>query len=181
MYQRTKPHPKLIPICCVLWINFLSGCNIPENWNAPYWPTPQSTTEEMLALAQVSSEDIVYDLGSGDGRIVITAAAKYGARGVGIEVDPKLIRKSRQLAQQAGVSGRVRFIEQDMFEADIRQATVVTLYLWESMNDRLKSLLIEQLSPDTRIVTNTYKIPGWTPIKQQDKLYLYALPPKKPK
>ena len=129
----------------------------------------------MLELAQVTPNDIVYDLGSGDGRIVIAAASKYGARGVGIEIESKLVKASRQKAIEAGVSNRVLFVEQDMFEADISEATVVTLYLWENVNARLKPKLMEQLKPDTRIVTNTYKIPGWTPVKQIGKLYLYSL------
>jgi len=86
-----------------------------------------------------------------------------------------LVKASRQKAIEAGVSNRVLFVEQDMFEADISEATVVTLYLWENVNARLKPKLMEQLKPDTRIVTNTYKIPGWTPVKQIGKLYLYSL------
>ena len=109
-----------------------------------YVPTPQPVVEAMLELAQVKATDVVYDLGSGDGRIVITAAKKYGARGVGIEMDPALVKKARANAAAAGVANRVRFVTQDLFTADLSRATVVTLYLLQSINERLRPKLVRR-------------------------------------
>ena len=130
----------------------------------------------MLELAEVSESDVVYDLGSGDGRIVIAAAKRHGARGVGIEIDSELVEKSRLNAREAGVSDRVRFLRQDFYDADIGAATVVFLYLFEEANELLKPILLEQLPPDARVVTYKYRMPGWTPLKQKRRVYLYALP-----
>jgi protein-L-isoaspartate O-methyltransferase len=127
-----------------------------------YVPTPQVVVDAMLQAAQVSSRDVVYDLGSGDGRILITAAAKYGARGVGIEIDPALVRKAEANAAAAGVSGKVRFITGDLFTADIGDATVVTLYLLQSINERLRPKLVRELKPGTRIVSHVFHMgPEW--------------------
>ncbi len=117
----------------------------------------------MLELAGVGPDDVVYDLGSGDGRIVIRAAQKYGARGVGIELQPGLVQASRQAARQAGVADRVTFVEADLFQADISNATVVTLYLWPSANDRLEGKLRRELRPGTRIVSHAFGIGTWNP------------------
>jgi predicted RNA methylase len=133
----------------------------------------------MLDLAEVTEHDVVYDLGSGDGRIVIAAAVKYGARGVGIELDPTLIEQSEMNAIEAGVTDRVRFLREDFYKTDIREATVVTLYLFEEANAKLKPILEEQLGPGTRIVTYKYEIPGWTPVKVGKRVFLYVLPEKK--
>ncbi len=130
----------------------------------------------MLELAEVTKDDVVYDLGSGDGRIVIAAAEKYGARGVGVEIDPTLIEESIRSAREAGVSDRVRFVRGDFYETDIGEASVVTLYLFEETNAKLKPILLEQLPPDARIVTYKYRIPGWTPLKQEKRVFLYRLP-----
>ncbi len=130
----------------------------------------------MLEIADVDENDVVYDLGSGDGRIVIAAAEKYGARGVGIEIDPDLVEKSSLAAEAAGVADRVKFVRGDFYETDFSDATVVTLYLFEETNEKLKPYFIEQLAPETRIVTYKYKMPGWTPVKKNKRVYLYALP-----
>jgi SAM-dependent methyltransferase len=125
-------------------------------------PTPQPVVDAMLDVAKVTASDVVYDLGSGDGRIVITAAKKYGARGVGIEMDPALIRKSNESAIAAGVSGRVRFVTEDLFKADIHEATVVTLYLLQSINERLRPKLVRELKPGARIVSHVFNMgPEW--------------------
>ena len=142
----------------------------------PYWRTPHSKVDVMLELAAVGKDDVVYDLGSGDGRIVIAAAAKYGARGVGVELNPTLIEESERIAREAGVSDRVRFVQEDFYETDISEASVVTLYLFEETNARLKPIFVEQLAPGTRIVTYKYEIPGWTPVKTGKRVFLYALP-----
>jgi predicted RNA methylase len=129
-----------------------------------YIPTPQSVVDAMLDLAGVTSGDTVYDLGSGDGRIVITAAKKYGARGVGIEIDPSLAKKATENAAAAGVSDRVRFRVENMFTAKISDATVVTLYLLQSLNERLRPKLVRELKSGTRIVSHVFNMgPEWPP------------------
>jgi predicted RNA methylase len=128
-----------------------------------YSPTSPMVVEAMLQLAHVTASDVVYDLGSGDGRIVIAAAKKYGARGVGIELDPRLVAVARQAAVDNGVADKVRFVEGDLFAADISPATVVTLFLWPSINSRLETKLRFELRPGTRIVSNTFGIANWRP------------------
>jgi cyclopropane fatty-acyl-phospholipid synthase-like methyltransferase len=129
-----------------------------------YVPTPLPVVEAMLDLAQVTINDVVYDLGSGDGRIVITAAKKYGARGVGIEIDPSLVKKARENAAAAGVSDRVRFVTTDLFTADLRPATVVSLYLLQSLNERLRPKLVRELKPGARVVSHVFNMgPEWPP------------------
>jgi len=135
----------------------------------------------MLELAQVKPSDTVYDLGSGDGRIVITAAKKYGARGVGIEIDPALVRKARDNAVAAGVSDRVRFVNQNLFATDLRPATVVTLYLLQSINERLRPKLVRELKPGSRIVSHVFNMgPEWPPEKsvavERDRIFLWSIP-----
>jgi SAM-dependent methyltransferase len=127
-------------------------------------PTPQQVVDTMLDLAKVKSTDIVYDLGSGDGRIIITAAKKYGARGVGIELDPALVKQATQNAAAAGVSDKVQFVTGDIFAANISGATVVTLYLLQSINERLRPKLVRELKPGTRIVSHVFSMgPEWPP------------------
>lgn len=126
-------------------------------------PTTMPVAGAMLEIARVGPDDIVYDLGSGDGRIAIMAAEKYGASAVGVELQPHLVAASRAAAIRAGVAGRVTFIEADLFTADISSATVVTLYLWPSVNSRLESKLRNELRPGTRIVSNSFGIGRWTP------------------
>jgi len=128
-------------------------------------PTPDEVVEAMLDLAKVKSTDVVYDLGSGDGKIPIMAAKKYGARGVGIEINRVLIQDANENARQAGVTHLVKFIEGDLFEADIREATVVTLFLLESLNARLRPKLTSQLRPGSRIVSHEFGIGDWRPEK----------------
>lgn len=128
-----------------------------------YVPTPQVVVEKMLELAKVTEDDVVYDLGSGDGRIVIMAAKKFGTRGVGVEIRPDLIEKAKQNAQEAGVSDRVQFLQQDLFQTDISEATVVTLYLFPHVNLKLRPRLFEQLKPGTRIVSHDYHMGDWKP------------------
>lgn len=121
----------------------------------------------MLKLADVKKSDIVYDLGCGDGRIVIAAAVTYGARGVGIDIDPDRIREANENAKKAHVENLVRFEEKDLFEADFREATVVTLFLLPSVNLRLRPKLIQELKPGTRIVSNTFDMGDWKPDKEE--------------
>ncbi|HVP90780.1 MAG TPA: class I SAM-dependent methyltransferase, partial [Terriglobales bacterium] len=128
---------------------------------APWVPTPQPVVDRMLELAAVTGRDVLYDIGCGDGRIVITAARKYGARGVGIDIDKAMVARSAANARAAGVGGRVRFVCMDATKADVSAATVVTLYLLPESNALLRPLLEKQLRPGSRVVSHNYEIPGW--------------------
>jgi SAM-dependent methyltransferase len=131
-----------------------------------YVPTPQPVVDVMLETLEVKSTDVVYDLGSGDGRIPITAAKKYGARGVGIDIDPAMVKKANENAAAAGVSDRVRFLNQDLFTTDFSEATVVTLYLLQSLNERLRPTLVRDLKPGTRVASHVFNMgPEWPPEK----------------
>ena len=129
----------------------------------PFVPTPDNVVERMLQIAKVGPDDVVYDLGSGDGRIVIAAARKRGARAVGIDIDPARIRESRENARKAGVTKRVEFRQENLFDADIREATVVTLYLLPAVNLRLRPKLLADLRPGTRIVSYGFHMGDWKP------------------
>ena len=128
-----------------------------------YAPTRQVVADAMLRLAKVTADDVVYDLGSGDGRIVVIAAQKYGARGVGIEIDHALVERSRGIAREGGVADRVTFVEGDLFTTDISPATVVTMYLSTTVNMRLEPKLKRELRPGTRIVAEQFGIGVWPP------------------
>ena len=129
----------------------------PQNL-APYIPTPEDVVDRMLAFARVTKDDVVYDLGCGDGRIPIAAARKYGARGVGLDIDGKLIDLATSNAKAAGVEGLVQFRVQNVLEADVSSATVVTLYLLSSSNERLRPMLTRQLKPGARIVSHAFSM-----------------------
>jgi hypothetical protein len=136
---------------------------------APYVPTPTAIVDRMLTLAKVGSDDYVIDLGSGDGRLVITSVAKYNARGgLGIDIDPNLVKLATDNAQKAGVAGRVAFVNGDLFKADVEKATVVTLYLLPSMMSDVEAKLRKELKPGTRVVSHDYPLPSWKPV-QVDK------------
>jgi len=130
-----------------------------------YVPTPEEVVEKMLELAKVGKDDVVYDLGCGDGRIVITAAKKYGARGVGVDIDPERIKESNENARKAGVADRVKFLQQDLFEIDFSEATVVTLYLLPALNVKLRPKLLRDLKPGARIVSHAFDMGDWKPEK----------------
>ena len=136
--------------------------------DAPFIPTPPQVASAMLKAAAVGPHDVVYDLGSGDGRIVIEAAKSYGARGVGFDLDQRLVDEARLRARNAGVAGRVRFERRDLFEVDLRPATVVTLYLLPEMNARLRPKLQRELRPGARVVAHSFGIPGWPPDRRID-------------
>jgi hypothetical protein len=151
----------------------------------PYVPTPQDIVDKMLELAKVTRDDVVYDLGSGDGRIVITAAQKYGARAVGIEINPDLYRQSSSRVKELGLDNQARIMCEDMFQVTIRPATVVTLYLLSSFNEKLRPKMERELHSGTRIVCHDFQVPGWDPEKVLEvnskngiphKLYLYTHP-----
>ena len=150
----------------------------------PYVPTPDAIVDSMLVLAGVTAEDVVYDLGSGDGRILIRAAAKYGARGVGIEIREDLVEEARHKAKEAGVEGRVEFRQGDLFEADIGDATVVTLYLLPSANLALRPKLFRELDTGARVVSHDFHMEDWRPIRTKEvggkKLHLWQIPEEAP-
>ena len=128
-----------------------------------YVPTPPAVVERMLVMADVRSDDIVYDLGSGDGRIVIRAAKERGAHGTGVDIDPALIAESRKNAEAAGVADKVQFVEADLFTFDFHDATVVALYLGRSLNIRLRDRILKELAPGTRIVSHAFDMGDWQP------------------
>jgi SAM-dependent methyltransferase len=145
-----------------------------------YQPTPQLIVEELLKMADVNRKDVVYDLGCGDGRFVITAATKYGARGVGIDIDPERIKESNQNARIAGVLDKVKFIEGDLFETDFQEATVVALYLLPELNMQLRPTLLKDLKPGTRVVSHEFDMYDWQPDKMgrlgRNKYYFWVIP-----
>ncbi|URD52913.1 methyltransferase domain-containing protein [Chroococcidiopsis sp. CCNUC1] len=138
----------------------------------------------MLKLANVGKNDVIYDLGSGDGGIPITAAQRYGARGIGIEIDPQLVQEAERNAKTVGVSDRIQFSQQDLFQTDMSEATVVTLYLLTENNLKLRPKLLQELKPGTRIVSHNYGMGDWKPerVEQIDgrTIYLWTVPEKIP-
>jgi SAM-dependent methyltransferase len=144
-------------------------------------PTPEEVVDAMLQVANVTSRDVVYDLGCGDGRIVITAAKKYGARGVGIDIDPQRIAEATANAKKEGVTDRVSFRQADLFTSDIGEATVVTLYLLPSLNLKLLPKLMKELKPGTRVVSHAFDMGDeWPPEQTLDvdgrKVYYWTIP-----
>ena len=147
-------------------------------------PTPQAVVDAMLTMANVTSKDVVYDLGCGDGIIVATAAQKYGARAVGIDIDPQRVKEANERIQKAGVADKVKILNQDLFETDISEATVVTLYLLPSLNVKLIPKLMKELKPGTRIVSQSFDMGDWKPEKTEQvdgrAVYYWTIPsPKK--
>jgi len=146
-------------------------------------PTPNDVVNKMLEMAQVTAKDVVYDLGSGDGRIVITAAQRYGSRGVGIDIDPERIREANENVQKAKVADKVKFIQGDLFETDIGEATVVTLYLLTELNLKLRPKLMKELRPGTRVVSHAFAMGDWKPERTETvngaSVYLWRIPPRK--
>jgi precorrin-6B methylase 2 len=147
--------------------------------DVPYVPTSQELVVEMLKLANVTKNDVVYDLGCGDGRIVITAAKQFGAHAVGVDINPERIKEANENARKAGVADKVKFVEGDLFTADIQPATVVTLYLLPNVNLKLRPRLLRELKPGTRIVSHSFDMDDWKPEKEQDihgsRLYLWTI------
>jgi SAM-dependent methyltransferase len=150
--------------------------------HAPYVTTPHPVVNAILKLASVKSSDIVYDLGCGDGRIVISAARAYGAHGVGIDINPERIQEARSNARKAGVEALTRFEVSDVFDADISNATVVALYLLPDLNLRLRPKLLQDLKPGTRVVSHSFHMGDWKPEKEKtvngSHLYLWTIPSK---
>ena len=146
-------------------------------------PTPQEVVDEMLRLANVKKGDVLYDLGSGDGRIPVTAAKKFGVRAVGIDIDPERIQEANENAKKNGVTSLVKFRNEDLFQADFHEATVVTLYLLPDLNVKLMPRLMEQLKPGSRIVSHQFDMGTWRPDKRVElsgrTIYLWTIPAKK--
>ena len=167
--------------------SLVPGLEVPsetQESDVPYVPTSKKVVNRMLEMAEVDSNDVVYDLGSGDGRIVIQAAKRYRARGVGIEIDPDLVRKARQNAKEAGVSNLVEFRQADLFKTDFSEATVVTMYLLPSVNKKLRPQLFEQLKPGTPIVSHDFDMGAWEPEQtvdlDNDTVYRWTIPEEIP-
>ena len=172
-------------IATVLLMAALAACARLPGQDVPDVRTPLTVVNEMLKLAGVTAEDLVYDLGSGDGRIVIAAARDRGARGVGFEIDPALVAQATGRARRLGLSERVTFKQDDLFQADLRPATVVTLYLSPDLNRRLRPKLLSELRPGARIVSHSFDMGDWTPTRTMQvssnqgthTLYLWVVPP----
>jgi len=143
-------------------------------------PTPQEVVDDMLCLAGVRKGDVLYDLGSGDGRIPITAARRYGVRAVGIDIDPDRIREATENARKAGVTKLVEFRNEDLFQANWKEATVITLYLLPDLNLKLRPRLLKELKPGTRIVSHQFDMGDWKPDKKLEvngrTVYMWTIP-----
>jgi len=184
MAQSVDPLPPILQEASLAETAVISDSDTVEK-DAPYVSTSQRVVDRMLEAANVTSNDVVVDLGSGDGRIPITAAEKYGARGVGVEIDPELVTKARQSATEAGVADRVEFRQGDLFEADLSDATVVALYLWPEINVKLRPKLLRALDPGDRIVSHDFRMGDWEPDRVidlgpgkigQETVYLWIVP-----
>jgi len=188
-HEKGVPHRNLKPvkkICGFLWLLILGSMlaiaqekKLREP-DVPYEPSPQNVVALMLKLANVHKGDVVYDLGCGDGRIVITAIKQFGATGVGIDINPIRIAESLWNARKAGVIDRAIFRNEDLFEADIQEATVVTLFLWRSVNLKLRPKLLRELKPGTRVVSYYWDMDDWEPDKRIEldgnPIYLWTIP-----
>jgi len=185
---------KSLAIALALAVNVSSAADLqPIKDAGPYVPSPQSVVSDMLRYADVGPNDFLIDLGSGDGRIVLTAAKVFGARGFGVEIKEELVRLSNDAAQKEGLAERVKFMKQDLFKTDLSQATVITMYLLPDTVNLLKDKFLAELKPGTRIVSHDYPLTGWIPEKYvqmdlEDKvqisgvtttlIYLYVVPAK---
>jgi ubiquinone/menaquinone biosynthesis C-methylase UbiE len=164
----------------ILLCGFLVWAQEDESYDVPYVPTPENVVEEMLKLANIHKGDILYDLGSGDGRIVITAAKKFGIKGVGIDINPERIKEANENAETAGVTDLVTFKQNDLFKEDISKATVVTLYLLPEVNLRLRPKLFKELKPGSRIISHDFDMGDWKPDKEvpleSHRIYFWVIP-----
>jgi hypothetical protein len=152
----------------------------PESLDVPYVPTPQSVVDKMLDIAKVTGEDYLIDLGSGDGRIPIAAAKRFGTKGMGVEIDPVRVQEAKTNAVNARVADKVEFKKQDLFETDLSQATVLTLYLLPRVNLQLRPRLLNKLKPGTRVVSHSFDMGDWKPdqkiIVDGRPIYLWIVP-----
>jgi len=171
----------------VLFAVLVSPSAFAQRTQAPdviYVPTPYEVVDEMLKLANVKKGDVLYDLGSGDGRIPVTAAKKFGVRAVGIDIDPQRIEEAKENARKNGVTKLVEFRNEDLFRTEFREATVVTLYLLPDLNVKLRPRLLAELKPGTRIVSHQFDMGTWKPEKRVElngrTIYLWTVPKKSP-
>jgi hypothetical protein len=178
----------------LIFTGFAQAADVEPTKNAgPYVPSPQSVVSDMLRYAEVGPDDFLIDLGSGDGRIVLTAAKLFGARGFGVEIKENLVKRANEAAHKEGLADRVKFVKQDLFKTDISKATVITMYLLPDTVNLLKDKFLAELRPGTRIVSHDYPLTGWIPEKYvqmdlEDKvqisgvtttlIYLYVVPAK---
>ncbi len=158
--------------------------------DTPYVPTPQAVVDKMLDMAQVKAGDVVIDLGSGDGRIMITAARRHGAQGFGVEIDPRLVQRSNEEARRLGIADRVKFLRQDLFNTDFHEANVLTLYLLPDVNIALRPKILAELKPGTRVLSHDYDMREWRPdaeetipapdktvgMRKESMVYLWVVP-----
>ena len=171
------------PIKQALLVGVLAsfGCGTIPGREVRYEPTPMPIVRALLELAEVGPRDVVYDLGSGDGRIPITAAKEFGARGVGIEIDPALVAQAQANAHEAGVADKVEFRLANMYQADVRSATVVTLFLHPGPNLKLREKLRSDLQPGSRVVSYVWDMGSWTPTEvrrvNEHRIFLWRIPP----
>jgi len=174
---------RLLALFWAVGLTCVAGCVHPRA-DVPYVQTPHEVVAQMLRLAGVDRNDVVYDLGSGDGRLVIAAARDFGARGVGVEIDPRLVARSVESARRAGVGDRVTFREQDLFQTDLADATVVTLYLSPALILRLRPKLLRELRAGARIVSHDFDMGDWSPARalridvreRASQVYLWVVP-----
>jgi SAM-dependent methyltransferase len=178
------PHRRwlLLALTAAALANGACRANAPRKLDVPYEPTPPEVVDAMLRLGEVGPGDVVYDLGCGDGRIVIQAA-RLGARAIGVELDPQRIREARANAREAGVEGKVEFREGDLFQADVHDATVVMLYLWPHVNLQLRPRLLAQLRPGARIVSHAHDMGDWPPERtiavDGNRIHRWTVPPRR--
>ena len=167
------------------WVGLASArAQDDDDFDVPYVPTPQNVVDLMLTLADLKPGDVLYDLGSGDGRIVITAAKKYGVHGVGIDINPIRVQEANENARKEGVTDKVEFRKNDLFQEDIHTATVVTLYLLPSVNEKLKPKLFRELRPGTKIISHDFDMGDWKPEKRVEvdnhRVFFWTIPEKPP-
>jgi SAM-dependent methyltransferase len=177
---------RLLPLAALLAAGAGSADLKPKRTPDVHWePSEPEIVDAMLRLAKVTRKDVVYDLGCGDGRIVIEAARKRGARGVGIDIDPQRILEANENARKAGVTRRVKFRTEDLFESNFRDATVVMLYLWPHVNLKLRPKLLAELRPGTRIVSHSHSMGEWKADQETEvsghRLYLWVVPKVRPR
>jgi len=174
---------RVVLALAILAVSLAAPTVAAQNWttiDVLYVPTPYDVVDEMLSMAQVGQDDVLYDLGSGDGRIPIAAAKKYGIRATGIDIDPERVREAEGNASAAGVGALVRFRQEDLFQTDFRDATVVTLYLQPHLNLKLRPKLWAELKPGTRVVSHQFDMGDWLPERKWERnghsIYLWTVP-----
>jgi SAM-dependent methyltransferase len=174
---------RLLPALVLVLAAHAAGAQSVKQPDVVFVPTPQEVVDEMLRLARVGPKDVLYDLGSGDGRIPVTAAKRFGIRAYGIDIDPDRIREATENARKAGVGGLVQFRQEDLFKTDFHDATVVTLYLLPDLNVKLRPRLLAELKPGTRIVSHQFDMGSWRPERKVElnnrTIYLWTIPQRK--